>query len=338
MSNNDLAFLDEVLSQAATSVARAQETTAERLLQLTQEEEEELRNSVLRQFANSTSTPTTQEEHEDEEEESEEESAEETAPHNPEPEIPNVERPVIIPDYSQVRAETTRFSGAAWFSKVQEQTIILAGVGGIGSNMAIILAKLNPAAIYVFDDDVVESVNIAGQFYSKSDVGKFKVNALCENVVNFTNYSTIYACNRRYWKGESIVGDIMVCGFDNMTARNEFYHAWKEHVGKKTEEEKKKCLFLDGRLTANELQIFCITGEDTYYMEQYERKHLFKDYQAQELPCSFKQTGFMAQMIGSLMTNLLVNFCANLVSKVPVMSLPFLTSYKSDIMYLSMER
>ena len=135
-------------------------------------------------------------------------------------------------------------------------------------------------------------------------------------------------------QGEQIVADIMVCGFDSMRSRRDYFTVWKGRVDSLSAEEKKNCLFIDGRLTADEFQIFCMTGEDDYYMELYQRDYLFQDYQAAPLPCSFKQTGFLADMIGAFMVNLIVNFCANQANPGRNMSLPFKTSYRTDIMYL----
>ena len=255
-----------------------------------------------------------------------------------EPPIPANERPVAVPAYSEIREELVRFSDAEWFRKVQEKTIILAGVGGIGSNMAVILAKLNPSSIYIFDADFVDASNLAGQFYSNDDIGKAKVDALAASVAKYTNYSSIFAINRRYERGEEIIADIMICGFDNMRSRNQYFHTWKDHVLSLPEERRKDCLFMDGRLTADEFQIFCMTGEDSYYMRDYENNYLFSDWEATAERCSFKQTGFLADMIGAYMVNLLVNFCANQVNPRRNMALPFRTSYKSDMMFLDLRR
>lgn len=252
--------------------------------------------------------------------------------------IPRNERPVETPDYTNVREETLRFSDANWFKQVQEKVVILAGMGGIGSNMAIILAKLHPASIYMFDGDVVETVNMAGQLYSNEDVGMPKVEAIARTIQRYTNNSSIVALNRYFALPETIVGDIMICGFDSMTARQNYFTAWKNWVDTKDEEGKKDCLFMDGRLTATEFQIFCFTGADEYYIEEYKNKYLFPDYRAMDVPCSFKQTGYLAQMIGSFMVNLFVNFCANQVNPMRGMSLPFLTSYRGDMMYLELRR
>ena len=251
---------------------------------------------------------------------------------------PEEEQPVQVPAYSTVREELVRFSDAEWFNKVQEKVIILAGVGGIGSNMAVILAKLNPSAIYIFDDDFVESFNLAGQFYSNEDIGKPKVEALAASVNKYTNYSSIFALNRRFMVGEEVIADIMICGFDNMRARKDFFAAWKSHVMTLSEERRKDCLFIDGRLTADEFQIFCMTGTDNFYMDDYVNNYLFNDYEAQRETCSYKQTGFLADMIGAFMVNLVVNFCANQVNPRRNMTLPFMTSYRSSMMFLDFKR
>lgn len=262
----------------------------------------------------------------------------EPEPEPPQDDTPVNERPIQVPAYSTVREELVRFSDAEWFNKVQEKVIVLAGVGGIGSNMAVILAKLNPSAIYIFDDDLVESFNLAGQFYSNDDIGRPKVEALAASVNKYTNYSSIFALNRRFMPGEEVVSDIMVCGFDNMRARRDFFAAWKSHVMALSEERRKDCLFIDGRLTADEFQIFCMTGEDSFYMDEYVSNYLFNDYEAQRETCSYKQTGFLADMIGAFMVNLIVNFCANQVNPKRNMTLPFMTSYRSSMMFLDFKR
>ena len=76
-------------------------------------------------------------------------------------------------------------------------------------------------------------------------------------------------------------------------------------------------------------------------MERYERDWLFSDDEADATLCSYKQTTFMANMIGSIMTNLFVNFCANDLEgdEKPMIdrSLPFLTSYDASLMMFTTE-
>ena len=236
-----------------------------------------------------------------------------------------------------VNDETLRFSAAAWFQKAQEQIIILAGVGGIGSWISFLLAKLHPRAMYLYDPDTVELVNLAGQLYSSNDVGKYKVDALCDTIANYTGYRDIFSYPTRY-ADDSLVGDIMFCGFDNMPAREYFYRRWHDHVMSLPEDRRHQCLFIDGRLTAEELQILALTGNDEYYMKQYEERFLFTDAEAVQEVCSFKQTAFMANMIGALVVNIFVNFCANLVGTGFPRSIPFFTQYTAETMFMSIEK
>ena len=236
-----------------------------------------------------------------------------------------------------IHDETLRFSSAEWFAKTQEQSIILAGVGGIGSWISFLLAKLKPAAIYMYDPDTVELVNMAGQLYSLGDIGRPKVDALANTIREYTGYGNIFCYNQRY-NEQCATGNIMICGFDNMEARRVFFNNWAAHVGLLNEEERKKCLFIDGRLTAEELQILCIQGDDTYSMTQYMNRFLFNDEEAEHEVCSFKQTAFMANMIGALVVNLVVNFCANLCNPDIPRTLPFFTHYQANMMFFNIEQ
>ena len=237
-----------------------------------------------------------------------------------------------------IRDETLRFSAADWFAKTQEKVLILAGVGGIGSWISFLAAKLRPKAIYMYDPDTVELVNMAGQLYGTQDIGKNKVDALADTIRAYTGFGDIFCYPERY-TNESLTGDIMICGFDNMDARRTFYECWRNHVERrKAEGHAADCLFIDGRLTAEELQILCIQGDDEYSMGQYESRFLFTDGEAVRETCSFKQTAFMANMIGALVVNLLVNFCANQCDIALPRALPFFTTYQADMMFFNMEK
>lgn len=232
---------------------------------------------------------------------------------------------------------TSRFSGAEWFNEIQKQRIIVAGIGGIGSNLVFQLARMVPANITMYDDDIVEMANMAGQLYSSLDVGKYKVNAMADMIADYTSASGVFAVPDRFFRSTE-AGDIMICGFDNMDARAVFFHAWKAHVeAKETEEEKAKCLFLDGRLSMDTLQILCIKGDDAYNMERYGKSFLFADSEAEETVCSMKQTTYLACMIGSLMVNLFTNFVANQLNPAIPYDLPFFTEYDAPNMLFKTE-
>ena len=151
-------------------------------------------------------------------------------------------------------------------------------------------------------------------------------------------YSSYYRTGafREPFTSMSSATSIMICGFDNMEARKVFFNSWKNYVELKPDSEQKHCLFIDGRLAAEEFQVFCIRGDDKYNINRYANEFLFSDSEADETICSYKQTSFMANMIGSIIINLFVNFCANDLKdeEKPLLErdLPFLTTYDASSM------
>ena len=232
---------------------------------------------------------------------------------------------------------TSRFSGAIWYEEIQKQTVTLAGVGGIGSYVGFLLGRLKPQRLIIYDPDRVETVNMSGQLYGQTDVGNYKSVALANMVKNYANYNNIVALNDRFG-ANSEATDIMICGFDNMEARRIFYTAWKQHtLAYPDEERRKKCLFIDGRLAAEEFQVLSIQGDDERSMKEYEDKWLFGDAEAEETICSYKQTTFMANMIASVMVNVFVNFVANQCGPIIDRDVPFFISYDASTMFTKVE-
>ena len=140
---------------------------------------------------------------------------------------------------------TSRFSGAAWFNAIQLSTVVLAGLGGIGSYILFCLSRMKPKQIFIYDDDVVEMANLSGQLYSSTMIGKRKVDAMAELARDFSCYYGVQAVPQRF-TADTPAGDIMICGFDNMQARKDFFEAWVNHLVKHPMPQ--KCLFIDGRL------------------------------------------------------------------------------------------
>ena len=233
-----------------------------------------------------------------------------------------------------VNATTTRFSGAPWFQEVKNTDIMVAGVGGIGSWLVFMLSRLNPHSLTIIDNDVVSMSNMAGQMFSLNDIGDPKVVTMENIVKRYSNYYRV-DCYREQLTENTSVKPVLMCGFDNMAARKEAYQNWKSTL--QFHQNKDNFLLIDGRLSAEMMQVFCITGNDNYYMKEYEDKWLFDDSEAESTVCSYKQTSYCANMIASLMTNLFVNWCTNRCCPLIDRSLPFKTEYLADQMLFTTE-
>jgi molybdopterin/thiamine biosynthesis adenylyltransferase len=242
-----------------------------------------------------------------------------------EDEIPKNSETLLISE------ETSRFNSAIWFNKTRKQDVTIAGLGGIGSYVVFMLSRLDVNTMTLYDPDIVERVNLSGQLYNSNQIGDYKVDAAANMIANYSNYYSFVA---KYEKLDenSMISKVTICGFDNMKARKDAFRNWTNFVARLPEEERGECLFIDGRLAAEELQVFCIKGDDTDGERRYE-PYLFSDSQAAPTVCSYKQTTFMANMIGSIIVNLFINFVANQCNPLIDRDLPFYTEYNAETMY-----
>lgn len=242
-----------------------------------------------------------------------------------EDEIPKNSETLLISE------ETSRFNSAIWFDKTRKQDVTIAGLGGIGSYVVFMLSRLDVNTMTLYDPDKVERVNLSGQLYNSNQIGDYKVDAAASMIADYSNYYSFVAKHEKLDEN-SMISKVTICGFDNMKARKDAFRNWTNFVARLPEEERGECLFIDGRLAAEELQVFCIKGDDTDGERRYE-PYLFSDSQAAPTVCSYKQTTFMANMIGSIVVNLFINFVANQCNPLIDRDLPFYTEYNAETMY-----
>ena len=236
---------------------------------------------------------------------------------------------------------SSRFKDAPWFPK-EETNVIVGGAGGIGSWLTLLLSR---AGFYpvVYDFDVLEGHNLAGQLYTQKDaeIGALKVDALKGLCKHFAD-TDITVMAEKYTK-DSMTHNYVFSAFDNMQARKDMFAAWKEYV-KEWEDFKgiadaahipnislSEPIFIDGRLTAEQMQIFCVTPDK---IEEYE-KHLFDDTEVQDAPCTMKQTSHSAAMIASHMVGFFTNHMTNNAVKDKDRTVPFFWEYFIPINYIN---
>ena len=79
----------------------------------------------------------------------------------------------------------------------------IAGVGGIGSNVARILSQAGIDRIKIFDFDRLEAGNLNRQFYRMSQVGRKKTKSLAENLLEIHPDMTIEAVEKQLGPGDT---------------------------------------------------------------------------------------------------------------------------------------
>lgn len=217
-----------------------------------------------------------------------------------------------------------RFKEAPWFLSMPEEekavipyaSINIGGAGGIGSWTALFLSRAG-FYTYVQDFDIIETHNIGGQFFRVNDTGFFKVDILQKLIYEFTGSHMCSVSTEAV--GNFTPGYLfMVSAFDNMKARKMFFEAWKKSPVNEGFEHK-DALFIDGRLSMEGYEIYCVTPDK---IKEYEET-LFLDEEVEDLPCTMKQTTHVAAMIGSQITALFTNHVTNIRAGKAIRSVPF---------------
>ena len=212
--------------------------------------------------------------------------------------------------------ENLRFQGLDWYSQDNAPVVVVGGAGGIGSWLAFFLARAN-FNVTLSDFDTVEEHNIGGQLFKRSQIGKYKAEAVGRNVSEFST-NTINAQIVKITE-ETATHEFMFSAFDNMDARRAMFKVWKRSWNSMN-----RPIFIDGRLNAEQFQIFCVTPENA---DEYEKVHLFKDSEVEDAPCSAQQTTHTAAMIAGHMVGFFTNHITNINLRDEVREIPFMYEY-----------
>ena len=73
-------------------------------------------------------------------------------------------------------------------NKISSTTVGICGLGGLGSNIAIALARAGVGKLILIDFDKVDITNLHRQQYKVSQVGMYKTEALKENLTEINPY------------------------------------------------------------------------------------------------------------------------------------------------------
>ena len=102
--------------------------------------------------------------------------------------------------------------------KLKGSTIGVAGLGGLGSNIALLLARTGVGKLVIADCDIVELSNIHRQNYALEYVGRKKTDAMVDQIKEINPWCMVEAHNVRITKDHaSIFSDCdVVCeAFDD---------------------------------------------------------------------------------------------------------------------------
>lgn len=174
--------------------------------------------------------------------------------------------------------------------KSRDAKVTVFGCGTVGSNAAVECAKLGIGRFSLYDFDMVEAHNIPSQRFSKTDIGRQKVDALKEQINAVSDIGVVSVFNTRV-DGPVLVGDgIVILAVDNMVGRRLVYDILKTQVGVDK--------IIDFRMGGNVLQCYAFDPGD----ERYEHS-LFAEEDAVEAPCGGRTVSYTGALAGCLAAN-----------------------------------
>ena len=85
--------------------------------------------------------------------------------------------------------------------KLQNSSVGIAGIGGLGSNAAVALARAGVGCLVLVDFDKIEESNLNRQYYFLDQIGKTKTEALEENLKRINPNIKLKIYNQKLVKG-----------------------------------------------------------------------------------------------------------------------------------------
>lgn len=182
--------------------------------------------------------------------------------------------------------------------------VTVIGAGAVGSFTTLALAKSGAEHITVWDDDVIEAHNLPNQWYRLADLGRKKVEALRELVLDMTGVE-IHIETRRF-TGLSAT-EVTLCCVDSMDVRMDL---WKRLSPRPS-------LYIDARMGAEVGKVHCVGLFSSWYEDT-----LYPSSEAHHAPCTAKATMYCASGLAAFIVSQVANYASDRPVK-PEMTVDF---------------
>lgn len=129
----------------------------------------------------------------------------------------------MIPTKEEWMAALISRHGAELQQRFSSATVAVCGLGGLGSNIAISLARAGIGKLILIDFDRVDITNLHRQQYKANQIGCYKADALAENLKEIAPYVQIQGITAKIMEKNAAEllkdADIVCEAFDNAEAK-----------------------------------------------------------------------------------------------------------------------
>ena len=124
--------------------------------------------------------------------------------------------------------------GADLHKRFSSATVAVCGLGGLGSNIAVALARAGIGKLLLIDFDRVDLTNLHRQQYKADQIGRYKTDALAENLSEIAPYTEIRAVTEKITEGNIANllkdADIVCEALDNAESKAMLANGVLEHL------------------------------------------------------------------------------------------------------------
>jgi molybdopterin/thiamine biosynthesis adenylyltransferase len=178
---------------------------------------------------------------------------------------------------------------------LQDLHVNMIGCGAVGSFAALALAKMGIGSMTLYDPDAVEEHNLPVQFFTNTDIGRPKVEALADQLRAMTECS-VTALPEAYV--DQPLSSVTMSAVDSMTARKRI---WRHIMGRQ-----EVPMYLDARMGALVGQVLTVHPGSPIEEQAY-RRTLHTQQEALQEPCTARSIIHTVLGISSLIAGTVRN-------------------------------
>lgn len=114
-----------------------------------------------------------------------------------------------MPSRAEMNAAFEERHGKILQKKFEKAVIVICGLGGLGSNIATVLARAGVGKLILIDFDKVDITNLHRQQYKAAQIGMFKTDAMTENLKEIAPYTIVRTYNVKIT--EENLKEVLLC-------------------------------------------------------------------------------------------------------------------------------
>lgn len=180
-------------------------------------------------------------------------------------------------------------------AKARQLHVSIVGLGTVGSNAAVELARMGVGSLQLTDGDQVEAHNLPSQAYTLADLGQPKAQALASRVREVSDHVSLDARQAMLAGGESFPAGPVLLAVDSMDARRSILEgsvAWRPSHP----------LVLDARMGGEIVQLYAFNPSHPAALQRWLDEWHPADKSA-PLPCGGRSVSYVGGLVGALIAS-----------------------------------